>query len=71
MPKEQIDIIEEGLNELKADVRGLREQMTKDHQALLERVIRLEHHEKLTRWFFAIGGTAGGFIIRELLGRIV
>lgn len=78
MPTEVTDVLIKQMEDLKEDLKGLREQMTKDHAALSEkvsalsdRVLKLEHHERVVRWVFAVGGTAGGFLMREVLGRLL
>ena len=55
------------LDELRADVRKMEERMAQEHKELSERVMKLEHDARVTRWIFALGGTIGGFLLRQML----
>ena len=71
MPQEVVDLLIQGQRELKEEIEKLRETMQREHKELSDRVLSLEHNEKITRWIFAAGGTVAGFLIREVVQRIV
>ena len=55
------------VEELRADIKELRESM----RELSERVVHLEHQEKVTRIYFAIGGGLAALVLRELIPRVL
>ena len=59
------------LAEVRADIKEMREQMAKEHRELRDRVIHLEYQNKVTRWFFSVGGAAAAIALRELIPRIL
>ena len=64
------DLILKRLDEVSDHIDALRTQMHKEHAELRERVIRLEHDNKVTRWIWAGAGAVLAVCIRELLPRI-
>lgn len=71
MPTEVTDLLLDMMNELKADVQSLRKQMHEEHAELSERVGRLEHDGRVTRWMFGAGGALLMFTARELLPKLL
>ena len=78
MPKDTFDFLTETLGEVKTELRNLRHTMQEEHKALSEkvtqlseRVLRLEHEEKVTRWFFAGGGAVIAIVMRELIPKVL
>ena len=69
MPKEVVDFLEEGLNELKSDIHKMREQMTREHRLLGERVAKLEERQRVMMWVTAPAGVVVGMVLREIIGR--
>ena len=69
MPKEVTDLLIDGLTEVKVQIQEMRKEMHEEHKALTERVVRLEHQERITRWLFAAGGALIMLTARELIPR--
>ena len=59
------------LAEVRADIKEMRAQMEKEHRELRDRVLNLEHSEKVTRWLFCVGGGTVALVARELIPRIL
>lgn len=78
MAKDAMDFLTETLDEVKTELRNLRSTMQAEHKALSEkvvqlseRVLQLEHEEKVTRWFFAGGGAVIAIVVRELIPKLL
>ena len=79
MSQEQVQsLILKQLDEIKSDMRTMRDLMSKEHAALSEKVTALsnrvrdlEHHEKISRWIWAGCGGAIAIILRELIPKIL
>ena len=76
MPKEAIDYLDERMTEFFQELREMRTMMHREHRELSEkqdelkdRVSKLEHDGKVTRWVFSGWGLLFGFLIRELIRR--
>lgn len=78
MPKEQIDYLDERMTEFFQEIRDLRTAMHGEHGELrqdvadvIKRIVKLETQEKINRWLWTAGGAFGGFLIREVVGRLL
>ena len=77
MSSEQLQaLLIENQRKLENDIAELRKIMSTEHKDLAakvnllsDRISALEHQEKVTRWVFAVVGTVGGFLVREVLAR--
>ena len=69
MPVEVVDMLRDGLEEIRQDVANLRAQMSEEHRKLGERVAKLEQHQRTLTWVLAPTCLAIGAAIRELLIR--
>ena len=54
------------IEELRIEVKELRDSMAE----LSERVVHIEHAEKVTRIYFAIGGGLAAIVLREVVPRL-
>ena len=55
------------IEELRVEMKELRESM----RELSERVVHIEHQEKVTRVYFAGGGALAALVLRELIPRLL
>ena len=80
MPIEAIDLLKEGLDEVKRslasledssrrEVSELRETMSRKHRELAEKVTRLESQHRFMLWITAPVGLVIGAVLRDIIGR--
>ena len=68
---EVTDMLISRIDDLKQDLHEFRKQMSAEHKDLLERVIKLEHEEKFTRYVFACVGGVIALIAREVIPKLI
>ena len=69
MPIEVVDMLKEGLDELRKEVSALRETMSREHRALAEKVAKLESQHRLFLWLGAPVCLAAGAVVRDIVVR--
>ena len=81
MSPEVYDLLVDSIKEIKTDISSLRtkietdianlrDKMQQEHKTLGDRVGRLEHHEKFTRYLFGGGAALITLTLRELIPKI-
>lgn len=78
MHQDTFDLFTKVMADLHTEVRELRKTMHNEHQqladkvdSLTQRVARLEHEERITRWIFAGIGAGIALLLREVLPKLL
>ena len=64
MPVEVVDLLKEGLDDMRQAMASLAD----DHKQTAERLTKLEFESRVTRWVFAVCGGCATLVVREFIG---
>lgn len=71
VPPEVYNLILDSIKEVKSDIANLRDKMGQEHKELGDRVGKLEHDERVTRYIFCGAATLITLLLREFIPKIL